>query len=191
MKNFIALDLELEQPNRNTEITDSFATEEKIIQIGWCVFNPYQKNILKVQKYHAYYPHPLSSFIKKLTGIHDEDVLNGVSIQKIYREIVKDREEFDTSRIVCQWGHGDMEKIKEEIGHYDIPWEFGKSGLNVKHLFTAYAMSRGIKHRGGLSKVVSRLGMIWEGRNKHRADVDAINTANIYSFICNKMSEID
>ena len=188
MKNLIALDLELEQPNRFPEITDSQVYRQTIIQVGWTVFHPENFRVHKVTYEHVFYPHPLSGFIKNLTGISDKDVWMGTPLVRIYDMVVEDLKEFDTSRIICQWGGGDIEEIKDNIPDKKV-WEFGRSGMNVKHLFITYAMANGIKHRGGLSKCMGRLGLTWEGRGKHKADVDSLNTAKMYSELFNRIKK--
>lgn len=183
--NHLALDLELEQPNRH-DVVDSQVEHEKIIQVGWVVFSD-TFEILKEQQMNINIGVPLSTFIKTLTGITDEDIANGCSLAQVYKELTNDREMFDTSRVVIQWGSGDMQALKKELNPSD--WQFGKSGLNVKHLYQVYAEANGFNRSGGLSKVVARLGLHWLGRGKHQAGVDALNTAQVYNFLYNKLKE--
>lgn len=196
--NHIALDLELEQPYDNPQTPDSKLDVSKIIQVGWVVFNTKNNspNILKKCSYHVNIGVPLSKFIKDLTRITDEEVANGKLLVEVYNELATDREEFNTSRIVRQWGHGDMSHMKMELEtetpdnvlkEHNFKWEFGMSGLNVKHLYQTYALANGMNFSGGLSKSLGRCGLLWEGKGKHDALIDALNTANMYNFLECKM----
>ena len=183
---YIALDLELEQPNRGVEITDSSISKSEIIQIGWTVFSALPEfQVHKTTQWCVWKPYRLSSFIKTLTGITDEDIQAGKDPEIIYRKLVEDKEKYNTSPIVCQWGFGDMETLKELItSRVDDRWEFGRSGLNVKHLYRVYAEAKNLsKKSGGLSKCLHNLGLNWEGRGKHQAGVDALNTAKVFAYI--------
>lgn len=185
---FIALDLELEQPNDNWEVTDSQIQEEKIIQIGWVIFERDPFELLVSESRFVNIGIPLSSFIKKLTGIKDIDIANGESVDNIYKDLVRQREEYETSRIIRQWGGGDMYCLARELSP-KIPWEFGFSGFNVKHFYQEYADMADLNRHCGLSKCVSRLGLEWMGQGKHRADIDALNTAQVYSELWCRMSQ--
>ena len=177
---FIAIDLELEQPNDGVRIVDSYVQEPFIIQAGWVVFrrDPFEV----VSKYQRCVPLglPLSTYIKNLTHIKDSDLDAGASLESIYADLAADMRNYGTSRVVRQWGGGDMPTLKEELGS-DVQWEFGGSGYNVKHLYQDVADLKGISRSGGLSKCVSRMGLEWHGRGKHQALVDALNTARLYS----------
>ena len=180
MTNHIALDLELEQPNDRREITDSHVDHPEIIQVGWVIFRPDPLEILKQTEYTIDIGVELSSFIKSLTGIRDEQIEYGQELDYVYQKLAEDRDHFDTSRIVKQWGHGDMEKLREEMEEKygdETEWSFGRSGQNVKHLYRTYAEVNGLNKSGGLSKCMGRLDIPWRGRGKHQADVDALNTA--------------
>jgi hypothetical protein len=59
----IALDLELEQPNSNRQVTDWVLLEEKIIQVGYCIFNADTGKFLKEFCKEVNIGVPLSIFI--------------------------------------------------------------------------------------------------------------------------------
>ena len=187
MKTMIALDLELEQP-KSDRIPDSFTDVPKIIQVGWVVFNTTPFIVLGTYSMftdYCFYHGPVSRYIQELTGITKEHMDAGVPLIEIYTELVECRERNNTSRIVCQWGRSDMQCLRDELPD-GIEWEFGQSGLNVKHMYMAYAHRMGIKARCGLSKALGRLGIPWRGRRRHRADIDALNTASMYSYLVNQ-----
>lgn len=193
MQNLIAIDLELEQPKSNQQTPDSKLDEEKIIQLGWVVFN--NKEVLKEQRKYVNIGVPLSKFIKDLTKITDEQIASGGTILDAYDELVKDQKEFNTSRVVRQWGGGDMDALRSDLlsnytyHRFNVKWEFGRSGFNVKHLYQAYALVNGLNTSGGLSKCMSRCNLLWEGRGKHDALNDAINTARFYNLLSSKLKE--
>lgn len=192
----IALDLELEQPYDNPQTPDSKLDFSKIIQVGWVVFNS-EKVLKKVTRY-VNIGVPLSKFIKDLTRITDEQIASGGSLLDAYSDLVADQKEFNTIRVVRQWGGGDMEQLKIELDSEQLPsemeahdykWQFGRSGLNVKHLYQAYALANGLNTSGGLSKCMARLDLVWAGRGKHDAMLDAWNTANFYNLLENRLKE--
>jgi inhibitor of KinA sporulation pathway (predicted exonuclease) len=187
MRPMISLDLELEQP-RSEEIPDSLTDEERIIQVGWVVFDPLEFKVHETVVHHTDYLHThgsVSDYIRTLTHITDEDMRNGIPLEEIYEVLVECRETYDTSRIVCQWGSGDMECLRRELPE-DTTWEFGHGGLNVKHMYMSYAGAMDMQARGGLSKSMARLGLSWSGGPKHQAHVDALNTAKVYSHLLNQ-----
>lgn len=184
----IALDLELEQPNDGQRVTDSNVEYPEIIQVGWTIFKVLPFDVVKTEEEEVYKDYPLSSFIKTLTGITDEEISEGLSLGVIFNLLNEDRECYNTSRIVKQWGGGDMTEFREALGYPD-DWPFGKSGKNVKHLYQDYAIANGIQKSGGLSKCMGKLGLSWQGRGKHRAGVDSLNTAYIYSCLLDKFKD--
>jgi len=194
----IALDLELEQPYDNPQTPDSKLDVSKIIQLGWLVFTVEngEYKVLKSQRQYVNIGVPLSKFIKDLTHITDEQISSGDTLLKAYSELVADQAEFNTARVVRQWGGGDMEHMRMELDSeqlasemekYDYKWEFGRSGFNVKHLYQAYALANGMNTSGGLSKCMARCGLTWDGRGKHDALIDAMNTAKMYAYLENKL----
>lgn len=180
----IALDFELEQSYTNPQTPDSKLGLSKIIQFGWVVFT--SEKVLKSERRYVNIGVPLSKFIKDLTRITDDQIASGCTLEDAYADLVADREEFETSRIIRQWGGGDMEHLKMEIGTETIDppeWHFGHSGFNVKHMYQAYALANDLNPSGGLSKCLAKCGLIWEGQGKHDALLDAANTAHLYNFL--------
>ena len=191
----IALDLELEQPYTNQQTPDSKLDVSKIIQLGWVIFD-HDNNILKSQRIYVNIGVPLSEFIKGLTKITDEQIASGGSLLDAYSALIADQVEFNTIRVVRQWGGGDMEHLRIELDSeqlasemeaHDYKWQFGRSGMNVKHLYQTYALMNDMNTSGGLAKCMGRLDLPWEGRGKHDALLDAHNTARFYNLLASKM----
>lgn len=187
---YIALDLELEQPYTRNDTQDSKLDKAAIIQVGFVVFECEPEfKVLETYCKCVNIEVPLSVFIKKLTHISDDDISNGVTLMDTYNDLCAIAEKHSTSRVVRQWGGGDMEWYQEELeekyGHID--WKFGRSGLNVKHLYQTFSQANDIKWRGGLSKSMTNCGLKWQGGQKHNALADAHNTAYIFDHLYRQM----
>jgi len=183
----IALDLELEQPNSNRQVTDSVLLEEKIIQVGYCIFNADTGEFLKEFCKEVNIGVPLSTFIKNLTGITDEQISKGITLLEIINELHADALLFNVDRKILTWGGGDQEAIIKELPK-DYPWKFGRSSFNVKHLYQLYRDIKNQKVSSGLKKSINRMGITFEG-SAHNALVDAKNTAKIYMELIKKFNK--
>lgn len=183
------IDLELEQPCTNHQTPDSMLNKEKIIQVGYVIYTlePEFKIVEKVCDYIFIGDIKLSQFIKNLTGISDDDLKNGISLEDSYKKLVELQKKYNFSRVIKQWGGGDMSCLKKELP--DVKWEFGYSGMNIKHLYQIYAEANGLNVSGGLSRSMRRCGLKWEGRGKHDALIDALNTARFHNFLYKKLKE--
>lgn len=199
-KRFIVIDLELEQPLTNVQVNDSHLLDhEKIIQLGFVVLElGDEPKFLHEEVIHLHYDKPLSTFIKTLTSIADNDLNtstnDATSCLKRLKEV---RELYQASRQIVEWGGSDIKCLSDEAKcniHDD--YGFARSGINAKHLFQMYALANGIKSRSGLSKSMSRLGIPfvntrYEGKNKgcHWALTDAKNTAILFNEILKLMKK--
>lgn len=187
-KIYCALDLELEQPSTNPQTPDSVLSESKIIQIGYVIYTI--EPSFEVLAHNSIYINigvPLSAFIRKLTGITDNQVAQGTDIQTGYNELAMDHDKYKFNRIIIQWGGGDIETLKEEVD--PSTWKFGRTGFNLKHLYRMYAEMTGLNPSGGLAKCMSKCELKWEGRGKHNALTDAYNTARFHSFLYTRIKE--
>lgn len=144
MKAHCCIDLELEQPMTNSQTPDSLLTEESIIQVGYVIYSLEPEfTIHKQVCEHIDIGVPLSSFIKKLTGITNDDIKAGKNLTDVYNSLVKDIKDFNCVRSVKQWGGGDIECLKKELPY--VKWELGRSGFNIKHLYQMYAEKKRYK----------------------------------------------
>lgn len=200
---FVAIDLEIEQPITNPQVTDSRTLTEKIIQLGVVVFELGEKepNIIHSETMFLNYNRPLSTFIKQLTGITDEEV-NSSENNSHYalKRIGELMEMFDTDRKVVEWGAGDLALLKKESGYTnEYIMEMGissRSSYNAKVLFQCYAMMNGLNPKGGLSKSMAKLRLGFkctryngENRGAHWAETDALNTAIIFNEIMQRIKK--
>lgn len=196
---YITIDLELEQPYTNVQSPDSKTATQELIQVGFVVFEiaEFEPTILHSETMNIQYKQPLSTFIKALTSISDEDVNNSTSVPldgvKRLREL---QQQYDTSRQIVEWGSGDVSFLLESAGvsesDFNSVYGFGRSTINVKVLYQIYAMMNGLKVRGGLSASMGQLGLGFKGtryqgknKGKHWAEADALNTARIFNTLCN------
>lgn len=191
----IAFDLELEQPN-GFQVTDSSISEPKIIQIGWIVYTCNPFTIIQRRLYNINIGVPISTFIRNLTGITNKEIESGVSLEYAYLKLVEDLKQFGCSRILKQWGGGDDLHLKKEVScisdialfEKEIPWLFGRSAQNVKHLYHSYAEINSLKLNGGLKKSMARCNLKFDGA-AHNALTDAINTAVFHEFLISSMNK--
>ena len=192
---FCSLDLELEQPNTNPQTPDSQLSESRIIQMGYVIFEVIEGGI-KIHRERSIFIDigvPLSTYIKKLTGITDEQIRGGMALLEAYNVLLRDLEELPFKRSIVQWGGGDIEFIRQELDIYfpGTKWEFGQSGMNVKHMYQTWALANNAKWRGGLKKCLNVSGLMWDKSrgSSHDALADAVNTARMYGFIQGKLRE--
>lgn len=175
----IALDLELEQPNTNKQTPDSMLTRERIIQVGYVIFDDESGEVLEYQRNYIHTPNlKLSAFIKELTGVTDEDIANGESLVTSMDRLRSLAVKHGANRKILTWGGGDQEAILNELpGGYE--WKFGRSSLNVKHLYQLTREAQGLNPSAGLRKALKSLGINFVGK-PHDALTDAENTAIIF-----------
>jgi hypothetical protein len=188
MSNFIAIDLELEQPKSNAQTTDSFIDHERILSLGICVGDE-NGNILHQENIFYKYEYPISAFIKHLTGINDDDVAGGVSPIEAFQRLIAIRDQFDASRILLEWGAGDFSCIVREA-NIDIKSNiFGRSALNVKHLYRTWCVKHKISASGGLKTSINKFSKKSSNADDaffkfigipHNSQVDAVNTYLFY-----------
>lgn len=170
-----SLDLELEQPYTNPQTPDSKLKYPQIIQIGVVFFNSLTSEVLHKQKWYINIEVSLSSFIKKLTNITDEQLQSGTTTKQAYSELLDLIKKFEACRRPITWGRGDLQALQSEVDHYKL----GRGESNVKALWQDVAPILSINGRGGLSKSMAKIGLQFKGR-AHDALVDAENTMYMY-----------
>lgn len=159
-----ALDLEMEQPCGT------------IIQIGAVKFDDLTGEILDRFNEYIKLDHSLSSYITSLTGIKNEDIVYGKTLREAFTNLNKFTEECHSLRAVV-WGSNDMLTLKTQLP--PITWKYGRRVMDVKTLHQFIGPMLGLNDTGGLSKIMSKYGLHFEGK-KHNALFDAENTAKLY-----------
>lgn len=187
----IALDLEY-QADGTTVHTD------KIIQLGYCIFNATNKQILFTGGSYVKIDEPLTPYITKLTGITQDDHDNkGISIEYAISKMMKKCDEIGVNfRQLVTWGN-DADILREtwlrQSKHDQDSWLFGYTYCNIKPLFQAKMISENKNYRGGLSVAARKLGLDFipyseteindthkRQYGKHDARCDSLNTARMY-----------
>lgn len=196
MSRYVSIDLELEQPN-GPQVNDSKSDKPKIIQLGVVAFELDTENpvILEQRTFHLRYDKGLSTFIKSLTSINDEDLANPEcedSLEAI-NELTQVIKRHNASRRIVEWGSGDLSALREEAGlTIDDAFKLGiaRNTINVRVLYDLFMIANGLNPKGGLGSAIKRMNLVFQsttykGRNKgiHWAEADALNTAVIFNKI--------
>lgn len=173
----LCFDLELNQPSN------------KIIQIGWCVGETNNGNIYVRKDMHVNPHEELSDFIKKLTGITQEQVELGYPLDHVYRVMCQDHKAMGCFVNPAVWGTGDSYTLRKQlqdesrlytqIEYDDAKWPLGRRTIDVKTLYQAYRTANNQGLSSGLAKSMRNLGLQFEGK-KHSAQADAVNTFRVY-----------
>jgi len=187
MKHRFVFDLELEQPKSNHQCKDSLLDREQIIQVGWCILDP-EGIIVESHCQTINIGVNISQFIQTLTGITNDDISNGTTLEAVFIDIEEALKKYDCSRIPVQWGGGDYESLCREVPAFRAI--FGRSALNVKHLFQVWCEMNGKNSSSGLAKSLNKIGLHWQGGKKHNAEADAINTAYMFHKLRTKLKEV-
>ena len=173
--NIISLDMEYEQPCQT------------IIQVGVVVGNLKSGEIFEEYCEHVKVTLLVSDYIKKLTGIKQRDIDNGISLTEIYEDFKKIHEKYKCFRNPLTWGGGDSQDLRNSLDLDDEMFLFGRRWIDVKTLFISYMFSKGESPKSGLAKSLVRLGMNFDGK-KHNAKDDAKNTFLIYRELLKRIN---
>jgi inhibitor of KinA sporulation pathway (predicted exonuclease) len=178
----IALDIELNQPSR------------KIIQIGAAAFDARSAALIDRFMVYVNPGEPISPEITRLTGITDQDVSNGLTIDEAYNSLKAFHKKHKPFRNPIVWGSGtrnDSSTIHDEyvsslcppmggIAVESIPENFmGFRVIDVKSIYQSVAIFENSQYSGGLKDVMKKLGMEFEGQ-EHQALPDAMNTFRVW-----------
>lgn len=150
-----------------------------IIQIGVAVGHLESGLVLESACFNIHVDEILSDFIKTLTGIQQEDVDTGISLQSAYSEIQMMHAEYQCFRNALTWGGGDSDDLRQALGLDVEKYVFGRRWIDAKTVFVSRCFARNEKHQAGLAKAMQRVGLEFKGR-KHNAKDDAVNTFLIY-----------
>lgn len=178
--NLISLDLELNMPSG------------KIIEVGYVIFNVKTKKVLLEKSILVEPMEVITEEITQLTGITNEMVRGQKSIYQAFEELLADKEKYQASKYVVQWGSGDIHQLIKQ-GHVktDNPFNtssyFGTRYYDVKSLCDIYQMAipQG-KTKGGLQIAMKRLGIEPQRLPAHRALPDAYNTMLVFNYLVDK-----
>ena len=164
-----SLDLELNQPSG------------KICQIGAVVGDTDTGEITHRLRIYVDPGEPIAQFITELCGITQQDIdTKGVPLKDAYLEL-KDFHRRHSTFINClTWGGGDSQGVFDQLDEETrADWCFGRRWIDAKTIFVTECIAKGIPVQGGLSKVMTKYNMKFQGR-KHDAQDDAENTFRLY-----------
>jgi inhibitor of KinA sporulation pathway (predicted exonuclease) len=168
MKRILSFDLELNQDP---------ATGPRIIEVGACIGNLDTGAIEETYTKFVNPGQPLQEVIIKLTSITQADVDAGCSLDDAYVGMVHLAKRYSCLTLPLVWGGGDGLAIRQELK--SAKWKFGRRELDVKALFQAYQLAKGVSVKSGLESAMNQLDMQFVGK-VHRAIDDAANTFHIF-----------
>jgi len=178
-QNFIALDLELNQPSN------------KVIQVGVAIGNVDQnpKDYI-VKKWYIDPKEPIDNFITGLTGITDSDIRNNcVGHSTISKELTALIKEHNPWLQPVVWGYDDAGQLRREFERNNVEFKhFGGRWLDVKTVYNFLQFSQNESPNGNLQQAMSVQGSWFDG-DTHRADVDARNTLKFWFDLMQKQND--
>lgn len=187
-KNFIALDLELNNANNN------LTPNPKIIQIGvaWGSWDHYAAESINTKKWYIDPNELIYPEITELTGITNEDIKNyAVSHETAARELSKIILDNDTFINPITWGGGDSIELLSEFREKNIHFpHFGRRWVDVKTWHVYHMLSQDRSVSGGLKGSMTRYGLKFQGI-PHRADVDALNTLRLFFKMLDNQDKVN
>jgi len=178
-QNFIALDLELNQPSN------------RIIQVGVAIGNAQQKSEeYVVKKWYLNPNEPIDKFITELTGITNGNISSySVSHTTVARELTELIKEYNPWLQPVVWGYDDAGQLRREFEKHSVEFKhFGGRWLDVKTIHNFMMFSKNESPRGSLKEAMSRYNSVFEGQ-EHRADIDAQNTLKFWFDLMRKQND--
>jgi len=177
-QNFIAIDLELNQPSN------------KIIQVGVAIGNAYQnpKDYI-VQKWYVDPNEPLDLYITGLTGITDRDIRSKSYsynyISQELNELIKEHEPWLNAVV---WGYNDVGVLRKEFEQNSVEFKhLGGRWIDLKTIYNFMMFSDNSSPKGGLAEAMLKFDIVFDG-TQHRADIDAFNTLKFYFELMKRQS---
>lgn len=171
--NLMAIDAEYNQPSGLT------------IQIGIAVFDARSGALLEKARIYVNPGEPISPEITQLTGVTDQDVSGGMTIQEAYSEMKRIHAKWKCFRNPLVWGSGvrnDSHHIYTETGLTEENF-MGFRVIDVKTVFQTMAIFENMQYAGGLKEICEkRVGIGFEG-SSHDALDDAINTFRLWYYL--------
>lgn len=179
IKNFIALDLELNQPSG------------KIIEIGIAIGNP-TDGIVKNTNWYVDPGESIDESIVELTGIDDSTIdMSATPMSFIVQDLTTIFESYQPFPNPVQWGGGDADILRKEflLQGFDLKL-FGRRHIDVKTIYSFLQISRGRSITGGLKGCMERYKVPFVG-TPHRAMEDARNTLQFYFTLLGRQQNME
>lgn len=181
--NYVALDLEFNQPSR------------KIIQVGIAIGNPSQEDSgYLVRKWDVRIDEPINPEITDLTGISTKDNEQGTTLAVVAAELSALLIATKAFVNPVTWGGGDSTALLEAFASTDLIFlHFGRRWIDVKTMtsFLAFSHHSGPRSMtGGLSSIMGRYKLAFKGK-AHRADVDSFNTLRLFFAVIKRQQKLE
>ena len=171
----LVLDLEMNQPSK------------QIIQIGYIIVDTRTQEELCHTSLYVDPKEAINPEIEELTGISDKIIKQfGKPLREQYDLMLKDCKTYGVTSLPAQWGIGDTDLLREQLG---LSWDefiFRRRAIDVKSIYQAYAAFGGETTKVGLQGSMKKLGLEFIGR-PHDALCDAHNTYRVLQLLANKM----
>ena len=180
-RNFLALDLELNQPSN------------RIIQVGIAIGNALQsEEEYFIKKWYLDPFEPIAEHIVQLTGITDNDISTyAVSHEYMARELGELILANNCFVNPVTWGGGDSVELLTEIRDRNIEFpHFGRRWIDVKTFYTYLMLARGKNPSGGLGSAMGQFKLPFKG-TAHRADIDALNTLRFFFALLERQESFE
>jgi inhibitor of KinA sporulation pathway (predicted exonuclease) len=125
----------------------------------------------------------------ELTGITDQIIAEkGRPLAGVYEQLSKIHKNQGCFINPVVWGGGDSVYLHDQSGSKE-PNFFGYRIIDVKTIYQAIMVSKGLALKGGLVSSMSKMGVDFIG-TPHNAYYDALNTARFYLHILKKLGSI-
>lgn len=180
-KNFLALDLEFNQPS------------ERIIQVGVAIGNIDQLHEDYLVRQWLIDPQEsIAPEIVQLTGITDEAIKeSSVSLEQCARELAGLIEKHTVFANPVTWGGGDSERLLKAFADKSIEFRyFGRRWVDIKTHFVLRAIASNKGASVGLYSAMVASGLKFMG-TAHRADVDAFNTLRLFFAVIQRTQSVN
>jgi len=172
---FTALDLEMAQPSN------------RIIQIGAVCGNIKTGEVFERLSVFVNPHEQLTTKILELTGIKQEDVDGGVTLEEGYDRLKAMHRKYKAFLNPLTFGGGDslliLKQLKDENPNFSEndgdQWCFGRRWIDVKTLYVSWRIANEQQIQGGLKNACKKVKVQSYGPF-HRADMDALNTFNLF-----------
>lgn len=165
---FVAIDLEFNQPSGT------------LIQVGAVVGDTHSGSVIDRFCELCNPGEPLEPRIAKLCHIDPLELQQARPLPEVFESFTHWLNPYNGQRHLnpLTWGGADGHSLCEHAQR-EPGALFGRRWLDVKTLYTGYAMAQGQKGFGGLASALKVVGLRFQGQ-KHNAADDAANTFHMF-----------
>jgi len=178
LMNYIALDLEMNQPSN------------KIIEVGVAIGN-ITDGIITTKNWYIDPKESIEEYITNLTGISNHTIAEtSSSIEDVARDLSELILKYNCFVNAVTWGQGDTRLLLQEFKENNVNFpHFGRRDLDIKTICVYHRLAQERKTTGGLSSFLHRYGLKFFG-TPHRAANDAYNTLSLWFVLLKREQAI-